>query len=164
MVAEHTARSIWLLTTDYSLAWRTRIMRICFELWVRSCGCLCHFERSEKSRSVGGKSLRGTPLSARDDTGVLPQARPMMASGARRGGRRRGAAAPRVRNYLSRSKWVFYYKIICSYLQLLAVICSKSGCRKIKQYFCIRKTRFEVRNSKFFFKARFTSGGNSQFF
>ena len=38
------------------------------------------------------KSLRGIPLSARDDTGVLSQARPMMASGARRGGRRHGAA------------------------------------------------------------------------
>ena len=49
---------------------------------------------------------RGIPLSARDDTGVLPQARPMMASGARRGRRRRGAAELRVKceNYLSRCK------------------------------------------------------------
>ena len=59
-----------------------------------------------------------------DDTGVLSQARPMMAAGARRGGRRRGAAAPKVRKskyFISRSSTAYctlLFLIISHYLSL----------------------------------------------
>ncbi|MBR4043004.1 MAG: hypothetical protein IKJ09_11970, partial [Bacteroidaceae bacterium] len=71
---------------------------------------------------------RGIPLSARDDTGVLSQARPMLAAGARRGRRRCGAAAPKVRKskyFISRSSsahCALLFLIISHYLSLFLII------------------------------------------